>query len=74
MTGRACAKEEQCCRKAITAVRTHEANLKAGNYDGPKADEWRLYIRDIIDRAGKKIDKALTAYAESDPNEGPPDD
>lgn len=74
MTGRACAKEEQCCAKAITAIETHEANLEAGNYEGQFETEWRAYIRDVIDRAGKRIDRALTAYVESDLNDPPPTD
>lgn len=82
MTGRACAKEELCCRKIKCLVEAHEANLAAGNYekalDGnnmpwPEGEAWREHIREVIDKSGKKIEKALKGFIDGDEVPSPDD-
>lgn len=67
MTGRACAKEELCCRKIKCLVEAHEANLNKGNYDvEPNGNEWREYIRELIDRCAARIEAAQLGFINGD--------
>lgn len=73
MSGRQCAKEELCCRKIKCLVEAHEANIANGNYeDDPDGNgpEWRVFIRELIDRCADKIERAQLGFINGDE---PPD-
>ena len=65
MSGRPCAKEEICCRKARCMIEAHEKNLKDGNYDDADDPEaLRVEIRNIIDKFAGKLERRMLEYTD----------
>ena len=64
MTGRVCAKEELCCRKAKAMIETHEANLAHNNYDeSDDPDKLREEIRKKIDKLANWLEEKILDYS-----------
>lgn len=67
MSGRQCAKEEFCCRKAKAMIETHEANLASHNYDEhDNPDKFRARIRDKIDNLATWLEEEFIRYIGKD--------
>ena len=63
MSGRQCAKEELCCRKAKAMIEAHEANLSDNNYsDSDDPEKLRKKIRDKIDRFATWLENEILEY------------